>query len=152
MAREEVKELVRRLYEAQQAATERILTSASFDDLKHEVPDHDHSGANRMHFTVTDVLRMWVWHFTTNYRGLIRARGSLKGDDPHFHVPHFVREAHEELGKLVGELSCLTDEQLELQRPEGGFTIRETVLHVLDSLENYFPDQIERARPHQDGG
>jgi hypothetical protein len=150
MARDEVKRLVKRLYDAQQVTTDRILASASFETLKHEVPDHDPVGPNPSHFTVTDVLRMWVWHFTTHYRNLIRARGSLKGDNPHFHVPHFVRQAHEELGKFVGELECLTDEQLDLYPPGGGFTIRETVEHVLGTLEGYFPSQVEQAKPKED--
>ena len=150
MARTEVHSLVKRLYDAQQITTDRILASASFDDLKREVPDHDHVEPNPSHFTVTDVLRMWVWHFTTNHRNLIRARGSLKGDDPHFHVPHFVRQAHEELGKFVGELECLTDEQLDLRPADGGFTIRETVEHVLETLQGYCPEQIEQAKPKDD--
>lgn len=92
---------MKRLYDVQQETTDRILNSASFDTLKYEVPDKAPDGK---HFTEIDILRMWVWHFTTNYRGMVRARGSTKGDDPHFHVPHFVRQAHEELGRFVGEL------------------------------------------------
>lgn len=144
MAREEVRRLIDRLYAAQQETTGRVLASASFENLKHEVPDHDHAEPTPTHFTVTDVLRMWVWHFWTHHRGLVRARGPLSGDDPHFHVPHFVRQAHEELGKFVGELACLTDEQLDLRAPDGERTIRETVEHVLGTLEGYVPSQVEQ--------
>ncbi len=98
-------------------------------------------------FTVNDTLRMWVWHFWTHHRDLIRARGPLTNDNPHFHGPHYVRQAHEEFGRFVGELACLSDEYLDVRPPGGGRTVRETVEHVLDTLANYFPDQVERATP-----
>lgn len=62
-------------------------------------------------------------------------------------MPHYVREANLEFGRFIGELACLTDDQLDLSVPDGGRSIREVVEHVLGSLEGYFPDQIERAEP-----
>ena len=64
-------------------------------------------------FTVNDMLRMWVWHFWSHHRELVLARGRLTGDNPHFHVPHYVRQASEAFGAFVGELACLSDEQLD---------------------------------------
>ena len=134
--RDEVYELVARLCQAQQEATRRIQQAASFETLDHITPDG---------FTVNDTLRMWVWHFWTHHRDLVRARGPLTNDDPHFHVPHFVRQAHEELGRFMGELACLSDEYLDARPSEGDRTVRETVEHLLDTLEHYVPDQVERA-------
>jgi hypothetical protein len=132
----QVAELVRRLCNAQLETTERVLRSASFEELANPVPDG---------FTVQDVLRMWVWHFWTHHRDLVRARGALTDDDPHFHVPHFVRQAHEEFGRFIGELACLTDEQLDLRIPDGDSerSIRQIVEHVLDTLTTYIPEQVE---------
>jgi len=134
--RTEVHELIARLHEAQRAAAEQIQASAAFDTLGHATPDG---------FTVNDTLRMWVWHFWSHHRDLVRARGPLRDDDPHFHVPHFVRQAHEEFGKFVGELACLSDEYLDVRPPGGGRTVRESVEHVLDTLTGYFAPQIEQA-------
>lgn len=85
--------LVRRLHEAQQRTTEQIAGSLSYDDL----PRKGAAG-----FTVNEILRMWVWHFWSHHRDLVRARGCIEGDNPHFHVPHFARQAHEEFGRFVG--------------------------------------------------
>ena len=134
--RTEVHNLIARLHEAQQAAAARIQAAAAFDTLGHATPDG---------FTVNDTLRMWAWHFWTHHRDLVRARGPLTDDDPHFHVPHFVRQAHEEFGKFIGELACLDDEYLDARPPGGGRTIRESVEHVLDTLTDYFAPQIEQA-------
>ena len=136
MGREQVHELVRRMQDAQLQATELILRSARYENLS----DKSSEG-----FTVQDHLRMWVWHFWSHYRDLIRARGCIEGDNPHFHVPHFVRQANEEFGKFVGELLCLTDEQLDLKPPDGERSVREVVGHVLDTLTNYIPAQIVGA-------
>ena len=68
----------------------------------------------------------------------------------HFHVPHFVRQAHEEFGRYVGELSCLSDEYLDMKPPGGGRTVRESVEHVLDTLKGHFADQIEKAKAPED--
>jgi hypothetical protein len=89
---------------------------------------------------------MWVWHFWSHHRELVLARGRLSEDNPHFHVPHFVRQANEEFGRFVGELACLTDAQLDLCLP-GGRSIREVVEHTLATLEEYFADQVRRAEP-----
>ena len=136
--RTEVNALIARLHEAQRATTQRIQEVAEFETLGHSVPDG---------FTVNDVLRGWVWHFWTHHRDLVRARGPLTDDDPHFHVPHFVRQAHEEFGRFVGELACLSDEYLDVRPPGGGRTVRESVEHVLDTLTTHFAQQIEQAKP-----
>ena len=141
--RKEVHDLIARLHAAQRTATERIQASATFDRLGHATPDG---------FTVNDTLRMWVWHFWTHHRDLVRARGPLKDDDPHFHVPHFVRQAHEEFGRFVGELACLSDEYLDVRPPGGGRTVRESVEHVLETLNGYFASEIEGAAAPCHGG
>ena len=135
--RTEINKLIGQLHEAQQAATQRIQQLASYETLGHACPD----GA-----TVTDTLRMWVWHFWSHQRDLVRTRGSLRQDDPHFHVPHFVRQANEEFGRYIGELACLSDEYLDMRPPEDGRTVRESVQHVLDCLRDHFADEIEKAR------
>ena len=135
--RSEIHALIARLHEAQQATTQRIQDAADFEKLGHGTPDG---------FTVNDTLRMWVWHFWTHHRDLVRARGPLTGDDPHFHVPHYIRQAHEEFGRFIGELACLSDEYLDVRPPSGGRTVRETIEPVLATLEEYTPDQVERAR------
>ena len=136
MPRTDVFQLVRCLCDAQCEANERVLKSARFENLDDVVPDG---------FTVRDVLQMWSWHFWSHHRELVRARGSLRGDNPHFHVPHFIREANEELGRFIGELACLTDDQLDLQLPEGDRSVRDIVEHVLGVATGYIPDQIEHA-------
>ena len=136
MGREQVRELAGRLHEAQRRATERILQVATFENLSDESLEG---------YAVQDLLRMWVWHFWSHHRDLIRARGCIEGDNPHVHVPHFVRQAHEEFGRFVGELVCLTDEQLDLKPPDGERSVREVVEHVLDSLTNYLSPQVARA-------
>ena len=138
MARTEVQVLIHRLHQAQQAATNDVLGSADWDKLTHETPDG---------FTVNDVLRMWVWHFWSHHREIVLARGRLEGDNPHFHVPHYVRQANEAFGQFVGELACLTDDQLDLCLPGEGRSIRQIVEHTLATLEEHFADQIKRARP-----
>ncbi|MFC1601642.1 hypothetical protein ACFL34_04765 [Candidatus Sumerlaeota bacterium] len=136
MGREAVDELVRRLHEAQGEATRLALEQVAFEDLPKRTPDG---------FSVQDTLRMWVWHFWTHQRELVRARGSLAGENPHFHAPHFVRQANEEFGRFVGEPACLTDEQLELPLPGGDRTACEIVEHVLGCLTGYFPEQLAAA-------
>lgn len=138
MSQSEVRALIRRLHDAQQRVTDEVLDHASWDTL---------GDATLAGFTVNDMLRMWVWHFMSHHRELILARGRLTGDNPHFHVPHYVREANEAFGRFVGELACMTDEQLELCLPGGGRTAREIVEHTLATLEGYFADQIHEARP-----
>ena len=136
MSRSQVAELLQRLCDAQLEATERVLQAASFEKLANPVPDG---------FTVQDVLRMWVWHAWTHHRDMVRARGALTDEDLHFHVPHFVRQANEEFGRFIGELACLTDEQLDLRIPDGDSerSIREIMEHVLETLATYIPEQVE---------
>jgi hypothetical protein len=141
MSQTEVRALIGRLHEAQQRVTNEVLDAATFDHLDHETPDG---------FTVNDTLRMWVWHFESHKRDLILARGRLAGDNPHFHVPHYVRQANEAFGAFVGELACLTDEQLDLCVPGGGRSVREVVEHTLATLEGYFVEQIQHAKPLDD--
>ena len=150
MSRQQVSELIHRLCQAQQRVTGEILEKADFDKLGDQTPDG---------FTVNDTLRMWVWHYWSHHRDLVLARGRLTGDNPHFHVPHYVRQANEEFGRFIGELACLSDEQLDLRvserggvpeggnAPDTGRTIREIVEHTLATLEGYIVEQIERARP-----
>jgi hypothetical protein len=138
VSRTQVRALIRRLHEAQQRVTSGVLDAASWETLDDTTP----SG-----LTVNDVLRMWVWHFVSHHRELVLARGRLSGDNPHFHVPHYVREANEAFGRFIGELACLTDEQLDLRLPGDGRTIREIVQHTLGTLEGYLGDQIREAQP-----
>lgn len=142
-SRAEMNALLARLHDAQRVTTMRIQGSADWQRLGYTTPDG---------FTVNDVLRMWVWHFWSHHRELVRARGPLADDNPHFHVPHYVRQANEEFGKFIGELACLSDEYLDVRPPEGGRTVREIVEHVLDALESYFPEQVERATPGEQDG
>ena len=147
MSQTEVRELIRRLCEAQQRVTCEMLDHAEFETLDYQTPDG---------FTVNDVLRMWVWHYWSHHRDLVLARGRLAGDNPHFHVPHYVRQANEEFGRYIGELACLSDEQLELRvpgggnAPESGRTVREIVEHTLATLEDYFAEQVRHARPAEE--
>ncbi len=141
--RTEINALLARLHAAQQVTTHRIQAAADFEALAHATPDG---------FTVSDTLRMWTWHFWSHHRDLVRARGPLTHDDPHFHVPHYIRQAHEEFGKFVGELACLSDEYLDVQLPEGGRTVREIVEHVLATLEGYIPEQVEQSIPQNESG
>jgi len=141
MARDEVRALVDRLCRAQQEVTARVIDGARWEGLGDVTPDG---------FTVNDVLRMWVWHFWSHHRELILARGRLTDDNPHFHVPHYVREANEAFGRFVGELACMTDEQLDLRLPGEGRTVREIVEHTLATLEGYFADEIANARPGEE--
>ena len=111
MKRKGIFELIDRLCKAQLSLSEKVLNNVRLEDLKNKVRDNE--------FMVQDILRMWVWHFWTHNRDLVRASGALKNDNPHFHVPHFVRQANEEFGRFIGELACLNDEQLELEVPDG---------------------------------
>ena len=135
-----MRELTRRLHKAQQRVTNGVLDHATFDKLGYMCPDG---------FSVKDTLRMWVWHLWSHHRDLIMARGRLVNDNPYFHVPHYVRDANEAFGRFVGELACLSDDQLELRIPGGGRSIREVVEHVLGVLEGFAIGQITGAEPHQ---
>lgn len=136
MSRAAVDELVRRLHDAQCALTTTVMSTGRHDDLEKRTPDG---------FTVRDTLRMWRHEMWSHHRELVRARGSLAGDNPHFHVPHFVREASEEFGRFVGELACMSDSQLDDKPQEEGRTVREIAEHVLGNLSGYIPEQIVKA-------
>ena len=144
MSQTEVRELIHRLHKAQQQVTHEMLDHADFQKLGYETPDG---------FTVRDVLRMWVWHYWSHHRDLVLAHGRLTGDNPHVHVPHYVRQANEEFGRYIGELACLSDDQLDLRvpgggsAPESGRTVREVVEHTLATLEDYLAEQVRNARP-----
>jgi hypothetical protein len=145
VSRQEIRKLIERLCQAQQRATDNILENAALDKLGSETPDG---------FTVNDTLRMWVWHYWSHHRDIVLARGRLTHDNPHFHVPHYVRQANEEFGRFVGELACLTDEQLDLRVPghDGvpeGRSIREIAEHTLATLESYFAEQIRCVKPRE---
>lgn len=133
MERVEVDRLIRRLQDAQHGLTRTVQQAASYETLSVKATDG---------FTVLDILRMWVWHFWTHHRDLIRARGDIEGDNPHFHVPHFVRQANEEFGRFIGELACFTDEDLDKPAVDGDRSVREIAEHVLDTLQSYLPGQI----------
>ncbi len=137
MARNEVEKLVRELRDAQHQATEDIMRTADFETLDYATPDG---------FSVKDTLQLWRHELRSHHRDLILARGRLINDNPHYHVPHFVRQANADFGQFVGELSCLADEQLDLRVPESGRSIREIAEHVLGTLSGYFANQIAQAR------
>jgi len=136
--RKEINKFISRLHEAQRKTTDRIQKSANYEKLNQIVPDSN--------FVVNDILKMWSWHFWAHHRELIRIRGPLINDNPHFHVPHYVRQAYEEFGRFIGELACLSDEYLDITSPEGGRTLRQVIEHVLETLADYFPEQIEKAK------
>jgi hypothetical protein len=142
MSQIEVKGLMRRLHAAQQRATEQVLEHVDWEKLGYITPEG---------FTVNDTLRMWVWHFWSHHRELVLARGRLTDDNPHFHVPHYLRQANEEFGRLVGELACLDDAQLDLCLPGEGRSIREIVEHIVSTLEGYFGEQLAGAVPAPEG-
>jgi len=93
---------------------------------------------------------MWVHEIRSHHRDMILARGRLTNDNPHFHVPHLVRRANEEFGKIIGELSALSDEDLDRRVPPDGRTIRELAEHVLGTLEAYFVQQVQSAIERED--
>jgi len=136
MNRHEIIDFIDRLLVAQATVSREVIERVRFEDLPKETGDG---------FTVTDVLQMWVHELRSHHRDLILARGRLINDNPHFHIPHFVRQANEEFGKFIGELSALSDEDLDRKIEPDGRTIREIVEHVLASLDGYFVQQLERA-------
>ncbi len=137
MPRDEVERLTRALHDAQQQRTSDVLETTTYESLPLKTPDG---------FTVLEVLQLWGHELRSHNRDLVLARGRLTGDNPHFHVPHFVRQANEDFGRFIGELSCLTDEQLDLRVPDDGRTVREVAEHLLGTLTGYFGEQIRAAR------
>ncbi len=143
MSRSEMTALIDRLQHAQVTISCKVMERISYQDLPKETGDG---------FTVTDTLQMWVHELRSHHRDLILARGRLLNDNPHFHVPHFVRQANEEFGKFIGELSALTDEDLARKIEPDGRTIREIAEHVLESLESYFIQQFDSMEKQRGEG
>jgi len=136
MARREIVEIIDRLWNRQADVSREIMASVRFEDLDKKTEDG---------FTVRDTLQMWVHELRSHHRDLIMARGRLTNDNPHFHVPHFVRQANEEFGRFIGELSALSDEDLDRRVPPDGRTVREVAEHVFETLEGYFVQQVQDA-------
>ena len=134
MSRNEITELIDKLRNRQADVSKEIISSLRHEDFEKKTADG---------FTVKDTLQMWVHEIRSHHRDLIMARGRLTNDNPHFHVPHFVRQANEEFGKLIGELSALSDDDLDRRVPPDGRTIRELAEHVLGTLEGYFVQQVQ---------
>jgi len=132
-AREEISRLIDALHRHQADLSKAVMESVRHEDLE---------STTNAGFTVKDTLQMWVHEIRSHRRDLILARGRLTGDNPHFHVPHFVREANEAFGEFVGELSALSDDDLDRRVPPDGRTVREVAEHVLATLGDYFPRQI----------
>jgi hypothetical protein len=128
MPREEVERLTRALREAQQQLTSNVIEAVDYESLPEKTLDG---------FTVLEMLQLWGHELRSHHRDLVLARGRLTGDNPHFHVPHFVRQANEDFGRFIGELACLTDEQLDSRVPDGGRTVREVAQHVLQTLAGH---------------
>lgn len=135
MARSEIQQLVAVLHDAQQAMTDRVAAVS---------PDLLSSARQQGGFTLEDILHMWVWHFWAHHRDLLHTRG-YAGDMTRCHLPNFIRQANEEFGKFIGELSCLDDAQLNAPIDESGRTVREMVQHLTESLLDYFPVQVANA-------
>ena len=136
MKRDEITQLIHRLILKQAQVSKEIVNLIQHSDLEKITKDG---------FTVRDILQMWLHEIRSHHRDLILARGRLMTDNPHYHVPHFVRQANEEFGKFVGELSALTDDDLERKIQPDGRAIREIAEHLLGSLEGYFIEQLKTA-------
>jgi hypothetical protein len=136
MSRDEITGIIDRLRSRQTEVSKEIMSS---------VGDGDFDKKTEQGFTVMDVLRMWGHEIRSHHRDLIMARGRLIDDNPHFHVPHFVREANEEFGRFIGELSALSDDDLDRRLQPDGRTIRELAEHVLAGLEKYYVQQVQGA-------
>ncbi len=136
MERKEITQLIESLIARQADVSREVMRLVQDDDLEEVTEDG---------FTVRDILQMWSHEIRSHHRDLILARGRLTGDNPHFHIPHFVRQANEEFGKFMGELSALTDKDLERRIEPDARTIREIAGHVLSTLEGYFIQQLRTA-------
>ena len=136
MSRNEITGIIDRVRSRQADVSKGLMSSVRHEDLEETTDDG---------FTVKDTLQMWVHEIRSHHRDLIMARGRLTNDNPHFHVPHFVRQANEEFGKFIGELSALSDEDLERKVPADGRTIRDIAEHVLGTLEGYVVQQVQGA-------
>jgi len=136
MSRNEITALIERLVSRQSAVSQEIMSSVKYDDLEKVTKDD---------FTVKDILQMWGHELRSHHRDLVLARGRLTNDNPHFHVPHFVRQANGDFGKFIGELAVMSDSDLERRVPPDGRTVREIAEHVLAALEGYFVQQVHCA-------
>ena len=136
MKRNQISQLIHSLILKQAEVSEGVMDLVQSRDLEKQTKDG---------FTVRDILQMWVHEIRSHHRDLVLARGRLINDNPHYHVPHFVRQANEEFGKFLGELSALSDDDLEREVEPDGRTIREIAEHVLGSLESYFIEQLKTA-------
>ncbi|MBT7593756.1 MAG: hypothetical protein HN559_02570, partial [Gemmatimonadetes bacterium] len=85
MERDEITNLITQLRERQADVSGDVMSSIRHEDLEGITDDG---------FTVKDTLQMWVHELRSHHRDLILARGRLTNDNPHFHVPHFVRQAN----------------------------------------------------------
>ena len=135
-SRHEIGQVINRLRRGQSEVSLQIMSCIEHEDLQKTTRDG---------FTVQDTLQMWVHEIRSHHRELIMARGPLINDNPHYHVPHFVRQANEEFGKFIGELSALSDEDLKRSVPPDGRTIGEVAEHVLATLETYVVQQLQGA-------
>ena len=136
MARNEVADIIDKLWHRQAEVSKAVMALAKYEDLEKGTQDG---------FTVRDTLQMWLHEIRSHHRDLIIARGRLTNDNPHFHVPHFVRQANEEFGKFIGELSALSDDDLDRRASPDARTIREVAEHVLETLQGYFVQQVQGA-------
>jgi len=141
MSRDQITRIIDKLRNRQADVSSQIMSSVRHEHLDEQTDDG---------FTVKDTLQMWGHEIRSHHRDLIMARGRLINDNPHFHVPHFVRQANEDFGKFIGELSALSDEDLDRRVPLDGRTIRELAEHVLASLEGYFVQQTRGAISRED--
>lgn len=60
-------------------------------------------------------------------------------------MAHYVRQTNEKFGRFIGELACLSNDQLDQHVPDGGRPIREVVEHVPATLEGYIAEEVKRA-------
>ena len=136
MKRDEIFQLIDKLIARQAEISREVMHLVQYNDLEKTTKDS---------FTVRDALQMWVHEIRSHHRELILARGRLLNDSPHYHVPHFVRQANEEFGRFVGELLAFTGGDLGKKVEPDGRTIREIAEHVLETLDGYVIQQVKTA-------
>ncbi|MAE62284.1 MAG: hypothetical protein CMJ49_13125 [Planctomycetaceae bacterium] len=136
MSRTKVTQIVRKLSDRQANVSNQVMSSVRHEDLDKTTDDG---------FTVKDTLQMWAHELRSHHRDLIIARGRLINDNPHYYVPHFVRQANEEFGRFIGELSALSDDDLQRTVPPDGRTIAQIAEHVLATLDRYIVQQVKGA-------
>ena len=141
MSRDKIDAIIQKLSGRQMALSNEIMSSVRHEDLEKSTDDG---------FTVNDTLQMWAHELRSHHRDLVLARGRLANDNPHHHVPHYVRQANEEFGRFIGELAALSDEGLDRRIEPDGRTVREIAEHVLGTLEGYFAQQLQTAIDRED--